>query len=121
MSREMPDRYVLLKIRLSDQDPETLHILSGWRGSYLSGESWRLSTPLISIKSIDEDWFEAETLSGTLYALSPTGVGYTSWTSSLLSEFRTKFEIVSVFDEEREVFNLLVESSEGCIHPNVPV
>lgn len=119
--KETPDRYVLLKMRHNDQSPETLHILSGWYGSYLAGESWRLSTPLISIKSIEEGWFEATTKSGTGYLLSPHGVGYTSWTSSLLSNFRTKYEIIGVIDEEREVFDLLVESSEGCIHPNVPV
>lgn len=116
---ETPERYVLIKIQ--NESTETLHILSGWNGSYLSGASWRLSTQIISITSVGDGYFRAETRSGTVYTLSPHGVGLTSWTSSILKDLKTKDGFAGVITDKREVFEYLVESSEGCIHPDVPV
>lgn len=45
-----PEYWVLIKT------PDCYKILAGWKGGYLHGDEWRLSSGVTEVKDIDDQW-----------------------------------------------------------------
>lgn len=81
----IPDRWVILEATFT---PGTVKmILSGWIGGYLSGESWRMSSPIKNIQEFD-DRYELDTETGSEYICYKKRYGLTGYTSSILSTYQ---------------------------------
>jgi hypothetical protein len=80
-----PNKWIILKIKDNDTINLTYHILSGWSGGYLDGDSWRLST---NIKEIieEEDKFIIKTESGSDYTCNKNSEGFTGLMSHVLEQ-----------------------------------
>ena len=50
-----PERWVILRIDLSEPEETMYRILGGWYGGYLGCDSWRLSSPIVSYEFNEED------------------------------------------------------------------
>ncbi len=63
-----PDNWVIIEV--NHEGEQFQKILSGWSGSYLYGDSWRLSSKIkeINIK-VNQDFFTVDTQSGSKYTL----------------------------------------------------
>lgn len=55
-----PDAWILM--RTSD----CVKVLAGWRGGYLYGDEWRLSSGVTNIESTDKEWIITN-YSGSIY------------------------------------------------------
>lgn len=85
MSNEYrPDNWVV--IRISKENKTIDKILSGWAGSYLYGESWRLSSGVTKILDKD-DHFEIHNQSGSVYLCSKNRYGFNITSQGILSSW----------------------------------
>lgn len=55
-----PDAWVLIKT------PDCVKVLAGWKGGYLNGDEWRLSSGVTKIEDIDNVW-KITNHSGSIY------------------------------------------------------
>lgn len=55
-----PDAWVLI------QTPEGVKVLAGWRGGYLDGDQWRLSSGVTQVQDADNHWIMTNH-SGSVY------------------------------------------------------
>lgn len=63
-----PDAWVIIKV--NHEGKQFQKILSGWSGSYLYGDSWRLSSDIKNVdKAHSEFYAVVETMSGSVYNL----------------------------------------------------
>ena len=85
MSREYsPDNWILLKI---ENDGKTFFkILGGWRGGYLHGDSWRMSSIVESIEEDDRNYI-FHNYSGSKYICNKQREGLSMVTSGVFSDF----------------------------------
>lgn len=85
MSREYsPDNWVLLKI---ENDGRTFFkILGGWRGGYLHGDSWRMSSIVESVEEDDRNYI-FNNYSGSKYRCNKQQEGLSMVTSGVFSDF----------------------------------
>ena len=89
-----PDNWVIVEIQdpIHPGMPPIQKILSGWSGSYLYGDSWRMSS---SIKQLDikinQDFFTVETNSGSTYTLWKNRQGLRMSNSGIYNELKEKF------------------------------
>lgn len=95
-----PDNWVLLEINHNGEQFQK--ILAGWSGSYLYGDSWRMSSPIkeIDVKN-NSKWITATTESGSTYNLSKPHQGL-------------RMSIAGVYNELKEKFGDNVEIVELC-------
>lgn len=80
MTAYHPDNFILIRVKDSDD----LHIAGGWSGGYLSGDSWRLSTKVVSIEK-EVDMLTFTSASGSVYKAS-------------VDQYRMSMVIASVLD-----------------------
>ena len=63
-----PDAWVIIEI--NHEGEQFQKILSGWSGSYLYGDSWRMSSPVKTMNiDVEKDYIIVETDSGSVYNL----------------------------------------------------
>ena len=77
------DRFTL--IRTADG----IRILSGQYGGYLHGDSWRLSTPIVSATK-DGDLYKARTKSGSDYAFYSGAYGMSGLMASVFESYSSQ-------------------------------
>ena len=89
-----PDAWVIIEIQdpIHPGMPPMQKILSGWSGSYLYGDSWRMSSPInqLDIK-VNQDFFTVETQSGSCYTLWKSRQGLRMSNSGIYNELKEKF------------------------------
>jgi hypothetical protein len=89
-----PDAWVILEIQdpIHPGYPPRQKILSGWSGSYMYGDSWRMSSPVkqLNIK-INQDFFTVDTESGSRYNLWKSRQGLRMSISGIYNELKEKF------------------------------
>jgi hypothetical protein len=98
-----PDRWVVLEMRDESNLP-VKKVFSGWYGGYLGSDIWRLSSGITAEKA-DEQKFEFENISGSIYhcqrhAYGMTGLMcdiYDSWLDRLKDEGVGSIEIVDEY------------------------
>ena len=85
-----PDSWVIVEINHEGQQFQK--ILSGWSGSYLYGDSWRMSSKIkqLDIK-VNQDFFTVETDSGSTYILWKNRQGLRMSNSGIYNELKEKF------------------------------
>jgi hypothetical protein len=82
-----PDKWVILK------DAEgSPHVMGGWYGGYLDGDSWRLSTVIKETK-VEEDHVIFETASGSRYKCHSLNEGMSSYMIMILTQLQKKHTI----------------------------
>lgn len=85
-----PDSWVLLEINHNGEQLQK--ILAGWSGSYLYGDSWRMSSPISELDvKINSKWITATTESGSTYNLSKHHQGLRMSISGVYNELKEKF------------------------------
>ena len=84
-----PDSWVILEINHNGEQFQK--ILAGWSGSYLYGDSWRMSSPIkeLDIK-INSKWITAVTESGSTYNLSLPHQGLRMSIAGIYNELKEK-------------------------------
>jgi hypothetical protein len=89
-----PDTWVIVEIQDSIHPgyPPRQKILSGWSGSYLYGDSWRMSSHIkeINIK-VNQDFYTVKTESGSTYTLFKSRQGLRMSNSGIYNELKEKF------------------------------
>lgn len=86
----IPDNWVIIEV--NHKGKQFQKILSGWSGSYLYGDSWRMSSPIkeINIK-VNQDFFTVDTDSGSKYTLFKNRQGLRMSNSGIYNELKEKF------------------------------
>ena len=84
-----PDSWVILEV--NHEGDQFQRILSGWSGSYLYGDSWRMSSPIkeLNIK-VNQDFFTATTDSGSTYQLFKSRQGLRMSNAGIYNELKEK-------------------------------
>jgi hypothetical protein len=85
-----PDAWVIIEVKTPAGQFQK--ILSGWSGSYLYGDSWRMSSPMkeLNIK-IHEDHFTVDTETGSRYTLYKNRQGLRMSNAGIYNELKEKF------------------------------
>ena len=83
-----PDRWVILEY---DTDEGIIHkILSSWKGGYVNGDSWRISSAIMNTTEM-KHYNEYTTKSGSTYKCLHANEGLSEVTRDLLSRIRKDF------------------------------
>ena len=83
MTTYYPDNWII--IEASKGDDNVRKILSGWKGGYLDGDSWRLSSGITDI--IDKDThYEIHNESGSIYICNKQSQRMNMCTSGIYSQ-----------------------------------
>jgi len=89
-----PDSWVIVEIQdpIHPGMPPIQKIISGWSGSYLYGDSWRMSSRIrqLNIKA-DSDYIEAITESGSTYKLLKQYQGLRMSNEGIYMQLKQKF------------------------------
>jgi len=81
----IPDRWVVLE--LATPDVIYKKVLAGWSGSYLQGDSWKLSSAIENTVETD-DSYEFTCHSGSVYRCHKHSLGLTVLTTGVLTEMK---------------------------------
>ena len=85
-----PDSWVIVEVNRNGEHFQK--ILSGWSGSYLYGDSWRLSSPIKTIDiKLDEDFYTVVTKSGSRYTLRKSYQGLRKSNAGIYNELKERF------------------------------
>lgn len=84
MSTYHPDRWVVLELKYGDDT--TKKVFAGWGGSYLYGESWKLSSGITNTREF-EDRFEFDNHSGSLYICRKNSYGMSGYMMGIFKGF----------------------------------
>jgi hypothetical protein len=101
---QSPDKWVLLTI--SNGIDTVAKILSGWHGSYLGGDSWRLSSDIVDYTE-DDKCYHLKTQSGSTYTLYKHHIGFTNMS---LSIYESQKQLVA---DHREYSIILADTLES--------
>lgn len=74
MSDYYPDSWVVLKIKPSPGAAPFYKVLAGWRGGYLSGDSWRMNSGITGVTK-DGNFYIFHGCSGSDYRCHETAYG----------------------------------------------
>jgi len=93
-----PDAWVIIEVKTPAGQFQK--VLAGWSGSYLYGDSWRMSSPVkeLNIK-VNQDFFTVDTESGSRYTLFKSRQGL-------------RMSILGIYNELKEKFGNMVEIVE---------
>lgn len=94
-----PDSWVIIEV--NHEGKQFQKILAGWSGSYLYGDSWRMSSPIREMNiGINKEYMIVETDSGSVYNLRKDYQGLRMSNSGIYNQLKEKFgdavEIVNV-------------------------
>jgi hypothetical protein len=85
-----PDSWVLLEIK--HEGKKFTKILAGWSGSYLYGDSWRMSSPIKELDiNINSKCITATTESGSTYNLSKPHQGLRMSIAGVYNQLKEKY------------------------------
>lgn len=84
-----PDRWIVLDLN-SGKD-QAQKVFAGWYGGYLSGDSWRLSSAIVTVEEFDNR-FEFTNSSGSVYVCYKDAYGMSRYMSSILGAWQQKYE-----------------------------
>lgn len=79
MSKYKPDSWEILKF--SDDD---YHVFAGWRGSYLSGDAWRINSGIVKVVESEDTYFVYGD-SGSVYECDKRYYGCSSFYNSCVA------------------------------------
>lgn len=82
-----PDTWVIIEVK---HKPPVQKILAGWGGSYLYGDSWRMSSPISNFTSDDTSYL-ATTESGSTYVLPKHSQGLRMSIAGIYNQLTEKF------------------------------
>jgi hypothetical protein len=83
-----PDGWMIVKI--TGTNPH-YRVFGSWRGGYLSGDSWRMNSGIISVKEDGENYYVFEGHSGSKYYCHKEGYGRIGpYNSGVLGEYVNK-------------------------------
>jgi len=102
-----PTGYHFLKIPSTKEPSGFIYkIMGSWDGSYLSGESWRVSSGISKIEDKGSHLY-VQGFSGSIYVVRKQGRGLNVYAMGVLQEVLSKAKgIISISTEEiMEVFN----------------
>jgi hypothetical protein len=93
-----PDAWVILEINHNGKKFQK--ILAGWSGSYLYGDSWRMSSPIKTMNiDVNNDYITVETESGSVYNLFKNYQGLRMSIAGTYNELKAKFgDIVEIVE-----------------------
>ena len=85
-----PDSWVILEV---SHEGETFRkILAGWSGSYLYGDSWRMSSPIKEVNKSDSEFYATvATNSGSVYNLYYQANGLRMSNAGVYNQLTEKF------------------------------
>ncbi|MDE1816592.1 MAG: hypothetical protein KGI11_08550 [Thaumarchaeota archaeon] len=86
-----PDLWTILKV-----GDGAYKIAASWRGGYLSGDSWRLSSGIKKIIDLKGGYWEVTNNSGSVYLLHKKSVGMSWFTESEVKNCLKTGELVEV-------------------------
>lgn len=85
-----PDNWVIIEV--NHEGEQFQKILSGWSGSYLYGDSWRMSSTIKAINiNVNQDFFTVETKSGSVYTLWKSRQRLGMSNAGIYNELKEKF------------------------------
>ena len=85
-----PDAWVIIEV--NHEGKQFQKILSGWSGSYLYGDSWRMSSPIKEINiDVNKDYITVETDSGSVYNLPKVYQGLRMSNAGIYNELKERF------------------------------
>ena len=85
-----PDAWVIVEV--NHEGEQFSKILSGWSGSYLDGDSWRLSSPIKHMHiDIDLDTITVDTQSGSRYTLHKKYQGLQMSNAGVWNKLKQRF------------------------------
>ena len=85
-----PDSWVIIEI--NHEGEQFQKILSGWSGSYLYGDSWRMSSPIKELNiDVDKDYIIANTDSGSQYTLYKNYQGLRMSIAGIWNQLKERF------------------------------
>jgi hypothetical protein len=110
MSRYDPECWEILKIT-KDGEVISYKVFGGWRGGYLSGDSWKLNSGIKSFKKL-EDRIDFRGFSGSVYCCRVYGENIGSgWLRGMFNNLITQakdagYEATSIsFEDFEKEFN----------------
>jgi hypothetical protein len=85
-----PDNWVIIEV--NHEGEQFQKILAGWGGSYLYGDSWRMSSPIKEMNiNIEKDYIVVETDSGSVYNLHKDRQELRMSNAGIYNELKEKF------------------------------
>jgi len=85
-----PDSWVIIEVNHNGEQFQK--ILAGWSGSYLYGDSWRMSSPIKELHiDINSNCAEVETESGSKYHLFKSRQGLRMSNAGVWNELKERF------------------------------
>ena len=85
-----PDSWIILEI--NHKGEQFQKVLAGWSGSYLYGDSWRMSSPIKEMHiDIDSDYITVETDSGSQYTLHKERQGLRMSNAGVYNQLKERF------------------------------
>ena len=85
-----PDSWVIIEV--NHEGEQFQKVLAGWSGSYLYGDSWRMSSPIKEMHiDIDSDYIIVETDSGSTYNLLKESQGLRMSIAGIYNQLKEKF------------------------------
>ncbi len=85
-----PDLWTILKV-----GDGSYKVAASWRGGYLSGDSWRVSSGIKKILDLDDYW-EVTNVSGSTYLLHKNCVGMSRYLEGELYEAKKSGKVREV-------------------------
>ena len=89
-----PDSWVIVKIE-SEQHGTIYKVLAGWSGSYLYGDSWKLSSGIVTFVDTGS-YYESLQDSGSVYMLYKSSERMSSIMAQTLSSFELQLQGTNV-------------------------
>ena len=85
-----PDAWVIIEVNHNGEQFQK--ILSGWSGSYLYGDSWRMSSPIKTMNiDVDKFYITVETESGSKYHLFKSRQGLRMSNAGIWNQLKERF------------------------------
>ena len=85
-----PDAWVIIEV--NHEGEQFQKVLSGWSGSYLYGDSWRLSSPIKTMNiDVNNDYLTVETESGSVYNLPKVYQGLRMSNAGIYNQLKERF------------------------------
>jgi len=85
-----PDAWVIIEV--NHEGEQFQKIIAGWSGSYLYGDSWRMSSRIKEMKiDVEQDYITVETDSGSVYNLCKQYQGLRMSNAGIWNQLKERF------------------------------
>jgi hypothetical protein len=110
MTEYTPDSWVIVKIQ-SEQYGTIYKVLAGWSGSYLYGDSWKLSSGIVTFVDTGS-YYESLQDSGSVYMLYKNNERMSLIMAQTLSSFELQLQEVNATIEVVKVKEVIESISK---------